>query len=63
MFKKEVWAFPFQIGTEHPAAIPAKTADNIIDCVANGERITVLDPFREAETTAKVGQRNTDATT
>lgn len=52
MFKKEVWAFPFEINTEHPAPYPQKLPDNIIDCVANGERITVLDPFMGSGTTA-----------
>ena len=52
MFKKEVWSFPFEKGTEHPAPFPILLPDNIIDCVSQGEKITVLDPFMGSGTVA-----------
>lgn len=52
MFKKEIWAFPFEKGTEHPAPFPILLPDNIIDCVSQGEKITVLDPFMGSGTVA-----------
>lgn len=51
-FKNEIWSFPFQINTEHPAPFPLELPDNIIHCVAKGETITVLDPFMGGGTTA-----------
>lgn len=51
MFKKEVWSFPFQINTKHPAPYPLALPYNIIPCVAQGERILVLDPFMGSGTT------------
>ena len=50
--KNEVWRFNFEIGTEHPAPYPIDLPDNIIKCVSQGDRITVLDPFMGSGTTA-----------
>lgn len=45
MFQTEVWRFPAQKNTEHPAPFPIELPDNIIPSVAQGEKIVVLDPF------------------
>lgn len=51
--KKEVWSFPFEINTEHPAPFPEKLPDNILHCIADGEeKLLVLDPFIGSGTTA-----------
>lgn len=51
--KMEVWDFPFEIGTEHPAPFPQKLPDNVLHCIAsNEERLLVLDPFMGSGTTA-----------
>ena len=52
--KKEVWSFPFEINTEHPAPFPQKLPDNILHCMSDEkERLLVLDPFMGSGTTAK----------
>lgn len=51
-FKKEVWQFPFETHNEHPAPFPLELPDNIIPCIAKGERIAVLDPFMGSGTVA-----------
>lgn len=38
--------------TEHPAPFPIEIPDNIISNVAQGEKITVLDPFMGSGTVA-----------
>lgn len=43
---------PPQKNTEHPAPFPIEIPDNIIPCVAQGEKITVLDPFMGSGTVA-----------
>lgn len=50
--KKDVWKMIPKKGTEHPAPFPMELPDNIIPCVAQGERITVLDPFMGSGTVA-----------
>lgn len=50
--KNEIWRFNFETHTEHPAPYPIALPDNIIKCVSQGERITVLDPFMGSGTTA-----------
>lgn len=52
LFKNEVWKFPFKTNTEHPAPFPIELPMNIIPNVAQGERITVLDPFMGSGTVA-----------
>lgn len=51
--KNEVWRIAPQKNTEHPAPFPIEIPDNIIPCVAQGERITVLDPFMGSGTVAR----------
>lgn len=51
-FKTDVWRLPPQKNTEHPAPFPIEIPDNIIPCVAQGEKITVLDPFMGSGTVA-----------
>lgn len=50
--KNDVWRIIPKKGTEHPAPFPVSLPDNIIPCVAQGERITVLDPFIGSGTVA-----------
>ena len=57
-FKNEVWQFRFEKGTEHPAPFPILLPDNIIPCVAQGERIIVLDPFIGSGTVAVSAKNN-----
>ena len=52
MFKNEIWRFNAEKGTEHPAPFPIELPNNIIPNVAQGERITVLDPFIGSGTVA-----------
>lgn len=52
MFKNEIWRFNAEKGTEHPAPFPIELPNNIIQNVAQGERITVLDPFIGSGTVA-----------
>lgn len=58
LFKKEVWSFPFKTKTDHPAPFPELLPDNIINCVAQGKRITVLDPFMGSGTVAASAKFN-----
>lgn len=53
--KKEVWSFPFEKGTKHPAPFPQKLPDNILSCIPQkeNEKLLVLDPFMGSGTTAK----------
>lgn len=51
-FKTEVWRFPFEKSTKHPAPFPIDLPDNIISCYQNKEDIVVLDPFMGSGTTA-----------
>jgi DNA modification methylase len=51
--KKEVWSFPFEINTDHPAPFPEKLPDNILHCIVDGEeKLLVLDPFMGSGTVA-----------
>lgn len=53
-FKCEVWAFPFEKNTSHPAPFPNRLPDNILHCIrpkANENNI-VLDPFMGSGTVA-----------
>lgn len=52
MFKNEIWKIIPNKGTEHPAPFPLELPNNIIPNIANGERITVLDPFMGSGTVA-----------
>lgn len=58
IFKKEVWSFPFKTRTDHPAPFPELLPDNIINCVAQGRRILVLDPFMGSGTVAASAKFN-----
>ena len=57
-FKTEVWTLPVRKNTEHPAPFPIELPDNIIPSVAQGERITVLDPFMGSGTVAVSAIKN-----
>ena len=52
IFQTEVWRFPADKNTEHPAPFPLELPNNIIPSVAQGERIVVLDPFIGSGTVA-----------
>ena len=58
MFKNEIWRFNAEKGTEHPAPFPIELPNNIIPNVAQGERITVLDPFMGSGTVALSAMEN-----
>lgn len=51
-FKSEVWRIVPNRGTEHPAPFPIEIPNNIIPCIAQRERIVVLDPFMGSGTVA-----------
>lgn len=51
-FLTDVWRFPPEKNVDHPAPFPIELPNNIIPCVAQGERIVVLDPFMGSGTTA-----------
>jgi len=51
-YKNEVWKFPFEKNTEHPAPFPLDLPNNIISCIPNKEGIIVLDPFMGSGTVA-----------
>ena len=51
-FNGEVWTFAPDRKNEHPAPFPIELPNNIIPCVAQGKRITVLDPFMGSGTVA-----------
>lgn len=48
----DVWHLDFDRHNSHPAPFPITIPDNIIPNVAQGERITVLDPFMGSGTVA-----------
>lgn len=56
--KNDVWKIIPKKGTEHPAPFPIELPDNIIPCVAQGEKITVLDPFVGSGTVAVSAIKN-----
>ena len=58
LFQTEVWRFPADKNTEHPAPFPLVLPDNIIPSVAQGEKITVLDPFMGSGTVAVSAVKN-----
>jgi len=58
LFQTEVWRFPADKKTEHPAPFPMALPDNIIPSVAQGERIVVLDPFMGSGTVALSAKKN-----
>ena len=58
MFQTEVWRFPALKNSEHPAPFPIELPDNIIPSVAQGEKITVLDPFIGCGTVAVSAIKN-----
>lgn len=58
IFQTEVWRFPADKKTKHPAPFPLALPDNIIPSVAQGEIITVLDPFMGSGTVAKSAIKN-----
>lgn len=57
-FKTDVWTLVPEKNTEHPAPFPIEIPDNIIPNVAQGERITVLDPFMGSGTVAVSAIKN-----
>ena len=57
-FTTEVWKFAPDKNNPHPAPFPIELPDNIIPCVAQGERITVLDPFMGSGTVALSAVKN-----
>lgn len=57
-FYNEVWRFSYKTHTEHPAPFPITLPDNIIPSVAQGKRITVLDPFMGSGTVAMSAVKN-----
>jgi modification methylase len=53
IFKKEVWSFPFEKDTKHPAPFPIDLPNNIISCVKIDDKpITILDIFMGSGTVA-----------
>ena len=52
LYPSNVWRIKPKKNLEHPAPFPIEIPDNIIPCVAQGERITVLDPFIGSGTVA-----------
>ena len=57
-FQSEVWKFSPEKNNDHPAPFPITLPDNIIPSVAQGERITVLDPFMGSGTVAMSAKKN-----
>lgn len=51
-FQSEVWRFPPDRDNKHPAPFPIDLPNNIIPCIAQNERIVVLDPFMGSGTVA-----------
>lgn len=58
IYKTEVWRFPFEKNTEHPAPFPLDLPDNIISCIPNKEELIVLDPFMGSGTVAVSAIKN-----
>lgn len=54
----EVWRIPSEKKNTHPAPFPLEIPNIIIKCVAQGERIIVLDPFMGSGTTALAAVQN-----
>lgn len=54
----EVWKFAPDKKNNHPAPFPIEMPNNIIPCVAQGERILVLDPFMGSGTVAASAKIN-----
>ena len=57
-FITEVWRFSPDKKNEHPAPFPIELPNNIIPCVAQGNRISVLDPFMGSGTVALSAVKN-----
>ena len=55
---KDVWILDPDVNNAHPAPFPISIPDNIIPCVAQGKRITVLDPFMGSGTVALSAIKN-----
>ena len=55
---KEVWHIIPDYRNPHPAPFPLEIPNNIIPHVAQGERITVLDPFMGSGTVALAAKQN-----
>lgn len=52
-FKKEVWSFPFEKNTKHPAPFPIDLPNNIIHCCkVDDTPLIILDPFMGSGTVA-----------
>lgn len=53
-YKNEIWSFPFEKNTKHPAPFPIDLPNNIMDCIPKKEygNIIVLDPFMGSGTVA-----------
>ena len=58
IFQTEVWRFPADKKTKHPAPFPLALPGNIIPSVAQGKKITILDPFMGSGTVAVSAIRN-----
>lgn len=58
IFKNEVWKIVPKKNTEHPAPMPIEIPNNIIPCIAQGEKIVVLDPFMGSGTVALSAKQN-----
>ena len=52
LFKTEIWKIQFSTKSEHPAPFPLELPNNIIPSIAQGEPITILDPFMGSGTVA-----------
>jgi modification methylase len=57
-FNTEVWRFSPDKKNEHPAPFPIELPNNIIPCVAQNEKIVVLDPFMGSGTVALSAKQN-----
>ena len=58
-FKKEVWPFPFEKNTKHPAPFPIELPNNIIHCCKiDNEKLVILDPFMGSGTVALSAIKN-----
>lgn len=59
IFKKEVWNFPFEKNTKHPAPFPIDLPNNIISCVKVDDKpLIVLDCFMGSGTVALSAKLN-----
>lgn len=57
-FITEVWRFSPDKKNVHPAPFPIELPNNIIPCIAQGEKIIVLDPFMGSGTVAVSAKNN-----